>query len=107
MNRYDQHIVSIAPADAEIRDLSMIERPAGWKGWLSDALPLPIFGLRTFTKAAAAHYLVGSGETWKLCTLTKDLDATWSDVTAHLAQATNRKSFVHDGLTYTVARRVR
>lgn len=107
MNRYDQHILTLAPAGAEIRELSMAERPTGWKGWLSDALPFPIFGWRTMTRAAGAYYLVGEGESWQLCTLAKDLTPTWVDVTDALARATSRKSFVHDGLTYMVARRVR
>ncbi|MDO5502576.1 MAG: hypothetical protein Q4G67_05320 [Actinomycetia bacterium] len=107
MNRYEARIRESAPEGTEIYNLSMREAERGWKAWLSAALPIPISGYRTFTEAAGAYYLVGSGDQWQVCTMAKDLTETWEDVSASLATAKSRKSFDHNGLTYMVAAKIR
>ena len=79
---------------------------SGWKGWIFYLTGIPLSGGRTFTQAGA-HYLVGTNGTWQIARLTRDGEATWTDVTASLGKARSQKWFEHDGLRYTIARQVK
>lgn len=105
VNKYEARVLEISPEGAEVFDLSMREKSSGWRGVLD--LVLPGAGTtRTLTEMAAGTYLVGSGESWQVCKIRRDMSAEWFDVSDSLRTAASRKEFVHDGLVYRVARQV-
>ncbi|HZK06141.1 MAG TPA: hypothetical protein VFC82_09915 [Actinomycetaceae bacterium] len=106
LNKYGQKMLKIAPEGTEVYELTMREKPRGWR--YAVEFILPGFGsTRTLSEFAPGQFLVGSGEQWQLVRFKSDLTYSLIDVAKALERPASRKSFEYDRLRYTLARRLR
>lgn len=108
MSTFDIEITKHAAEGEQITSLMLTGESSGFFGKLVDLFFDDAKAIVGAAKGArSGHYLVGSGDEWRVVTIARDLTATSTPASDAVRSSTNSKTLVVDGKVYRVIRRLR